>query len=53
MDVQNVVASLSIGGWGGSRYFSTGVGSATNRTAMVGAVLDLVRDYELEGVDFE
>lgn len=49
----NVVASLSIGGWGGSRYFSTGVGSATNRTAMVGAVLDLVRDYELEGVDFD
>ncbi|KAH6914418.1 endochitinase [Coprinopsis sp. MPI-PUGE-AT-0042] len=49
----NVVASLSVGGWGGSRYFSYAVGSERNRTAFVGAILDLAKEYELDGIDFD
>lgn len=46
-------ASLSIGGWTGSRYFSTSVGSSKNRTAFTKAVTNLVQQYSLDGVDFE
>ena len=44
---------LTIGGWTGSQYFSTAVGSADNRTAFVNAVMGLVKQYDLDGVDFE
>lgn len=50
---QNVKALVSIGGWTGSRHFSTSVGSATNRTAFVKTVTDMVKQYDLDGVDFE
>ncbi|KAG6911169.1 hypothetical protein DXG01_003909 [Tephrocybe rancida] len=49
----NVKASLSIGGWTGSRFFSSNVGSSHNRTAFVGAVTGLVEEYKLDGVDFD
>ncbi|KIY67910.1 glycoside hydrolase [Cylindrobasidium torrendii FP15055 ss-10] len=49
----NVKASISIGGWTGSRYFSSQVGSAHNRTAFVDGVLDLVSEYSFDGVDFD
>ncbi|KAF5374569.1 hypothetical protein D9757_010183 [Collybiopsis confluens] len=49
----NVTASLSIGGWGGSQYFSTHVGSAANRTAFVKTVTGLVTRYSLDGIDFD
>ncbi|KIK69304.1 glycoside hydrolase family 18 protein [Collybiopsis luxurians FD-317 M1] len=49
----NVTASLSIGGWGGSQYFSTNMGSATNRTAFVKTVTALVEQYNLDGLDFD
>jgi chitinase len=49
----NVNALLSIGGWTGSRYFSTNVGSADNRTAFVKTVTQLVTKYNLDGVDFD
>ena len=44
---------LTIGGWGGSRYFSSAVGSDANRTAFAKAVMGVVTQYSLEGVDFE
>ena len=50
---QNVAAMITIGGWTGSQYFSTAVNSATNRTAFVQTVLQLVQKYDLDGVDFE
>lgn len=50
---QKVKAKLSIGGWTGSRWFSSNVGSAPNRTAFVKSVTGLVRKYKLDGVDFE
>ncbi|KAG5645440.1 hypothetical protein DXG03_006264 [Asterophora parasitica] len=49
----NVKASLSIGGWTGSRWFSSNVGSAQNRTAFVKSVAWLVKKYNLDGIDFD
>ncbi|KAF9462447.1 endochitinase [Collybia nuda] len=46
-------ASLSIGGWTGSRWFSPNVGSSQNRTAFVKSVSGLVKKYKLDGVDFD
>jgi len=46
------VASISIGGWIGSAYFSSAVAPA-NRSKFVKAVLDMVAKYNLGGVDFE
>ncbi|OCH93947.1 glycoside hydrolase [Obba rivulosa] len=49
----NVKAMLTIGGWSGSQYFSTAVATADNRTAFVNAVMGLVSQYSLDGVDFD
>ncbi|KAG6857710.1 hypothetical protein H0H87_004126 [Tephrocybe sp. NHM501043] len=49
----NVKASLSIGGWTGSRWFSSNLGSSRNRTAFVMTVKGLVEEYDLDGVDFD
>jgi len=46
------MASISIGGWTGSSYFSTAV-TPQNRSTFVKAVLDLTAKYKLDGVDFE
>ena len=51
--MKGVKASLSIGGWTGSQYFSTAVADETNRTAFVQTVLALVTKYDLDGIDFE
>jgi len=48
-----VEALLSIGGWTGSIYFSTAVGSPENRTKFVEAIVDLANTYGLDGIDFE
>lgn len=44
---------LTIGGWTGSKYFSSAVGSADNRTAFVNTMMGLVQKYNLDGLDFE
>ncbi|KAF8915473.1 chitinase [Mucidula mucida] len=49
----NVLASVSIGGWGGSRFYSSSVDSSKNRTAFVDQILDMVSEYSLDGVDFD
>lgn len=46
-------ALVAAGGWSGSRYFSTSVGSAANRTAFVNTCLDLIAEYDLDGMDFD
>ncbi|KAH8765982.1 family 18 glycosyl hydrolase [Diaporthe sp. PMI_573] len=48
-----VKALVSIGGWTGSRFFSSSVGSAENRTAFIKNSLDLVSQYQLDGLDFD
>ena len=44
---------LTIGGWTGSKYFSSAVANEANRTAFVKTVMDLVSKYDLDGLDFE
>ena len=50
---QNVKAMASIGGWDGSRYFSSAVATDANRTAFAKAVMNFVSMYKLDGVEFE
>ncbi|EJD03469.1 chitinase [Fomitiporia mediterranea MF3/22] len=47
-----VKALLSIGGWTGSRFYSSNVGDKTNRTSFVNAITKLVNTYKLDGIDF-
>ncbi|KAH9027953.1 chitinase [Lactarius pseudohatsudake] len=49
----NVHALLSIGGWTGSRYFSSAVATGANRTAFAQAVMKLVSTYNLDGIEFD
>ncbi|EJD03467.1 chitinase [Fomitiporia mediterranea MF3/22] len=49
----DVKALLSVGGWGGSQYFSTNVGDENNRTKFVSAMTELVNTYQLDGIDFD
>ncbi|KIY71383.1 glycoside hydrolase family 18 protein [Cylindrobasidium torrendii FP15055 ss-10] len=49
----NVTALISLGGWSGSRYFSSAVATPENRTLFAQTVMDLVTEYELDGVDFD
>ncbi|KAK1975762.1 family 18 glycosyl hydrolase [Colletotrichum cereale] len=49
----NVKALIAVGGWTGSRFFSSAVGSPENRTAFVKSCLDLVDKYNLDGLDFD
>ena len=51
--MQGVKALVSIGGWTGSRFYSSDVGSAANRTAFVETVVDFAEKYNLDGLDFE
>ncbi|KAF8160708.1 glycoside hydrolase superfamily [Crassisporium funariophilum] len=48
-----VKASLSIGGWTGSRWFSSNVGTAQNRTSFVKTVNNIAQKYKLDGLDFD
>lgn len=50
---QNSKAMLTIGGWTGSQYFSSAVATADNRTAFVSTMMNLVQQYNLDGLDFE
>ncbi|KAJ7241937.1 chitinase [Mycena haematopus] len=49
----NVKASVSIGGWSGSIYWSSNVASARNRTLFVKTVVDFAKKYDLDGLDFD
>lgn len=51
--LQGKNASISVGGWSGSQYFSWNFGNAANRTNFVQKCLDLVKKYNLDGLDFE
>ncbi|KAJ3868995.1 chitinase [Lentinula novae-zelandiae] len=48
-----VNAHVSVGGWGGSIYFSTAMGSAENRTQFVKAITDFATNYSLDGINFD
>ncbi|KAI0076134.1 chitinase [Panus rudis PR-1116 ss-1] len=48
-----VKALVSVGGWTGSLYWSSAVGSPENRTAFVKTLTDFATQYELDGLDFD
>ncbi|PIL36302.1 hypothetical protein GSI_01965 [Ganoderma sinense ZZ0214-1] len=48
-----VKALVSVGGWTGSLYYSTAIGSAKNRTAFVKTITSFATKYALDGIDFE
>lgn len=48
-----VKALVSIGGWTGSRFFSSNVATAHNRTAFVKTVTNFATKYRLDGLDFD
>ncbi|KAF8582525.1 glycoside hydrolase family 18 protein [Ramaria rubella] len=48
-----VSASISVGGWTGSRFFSTAVATAQNRTAFVKTLSNFVTKYKFDGIDFD
>ena len=50
---QGVYALLSIGGWGGSRFFSSAVTTDANRTAFAQATMNVVTQYNLDGIEIE
>ena len=53
MPCQRVRAILSVGGWTGSGYFSSAVATDANRSAFAKAIMDVVSQYNLDGVEFE
>ncbi|KAF8840849.1 glycoside hydrolase, partial [Paxillus ammoniavirescens] len=48
-----VAAHVAIGGWSGSRWFSSNVATAENRTAFVKTVIDFAQQYDIDGVEFD
>ncbi|KAF8663385.1 hypothetical protein AX16_000960 [Volvariella volvacea WC 439] len=48
-----VQALVSIGGWTGSRFWSSNVGSAQNRALFVKTLTDFAKKYNLDGLDFD
>ncbi|THU81973.1 glycoside hydrolase family 18 protein [Dendrothele bispora CBS 962.96] len=49
----NVTAAISIGGWTGSRFWSSSIATPTNRTTFIQTLLSLVSTYNLDGLDFD
>jgi len=46
------LAGITVGGWTGSEYFSTAV-TPQNRSMFVQAVLNLVKQYDFDGINFD
>lgn len=42
-----------MGGWTGSRFFSTAFATAENRTAFAQTCMDFISEFELDGLDFD
>jgi len=49
----SAVPILSVGGWTGSRFFSSAVASDANRKAFANAILDVVTQYDLGGIEID
>jgi len=49
----NIKILISIGGWGGSRYFSDAVLTDTAREGFAASAVAIVRKYNLDGVDID
>jgi chitinase len=50
---QGATPILSVGGWSGSQFFSSAVSTDANRTAFANAILAVVSQYQLAGIEIE
>ena len=48
-----MLLGVSVGGWTGGLFWSSDVGSAENRTAFVKTLTNLVKKFNLDGLNFE
>ncbi|KAF7332372.1 Nuclear elongation and deformation protein 1 [Mycena kentingensis (nom. inval.)] len=48
-----VKAGVALGGWTGSRFFSSAVATAKNRTLFTKTILDFAAKYDLDQIDFD
>ncbi|EGO03459.1 glycoside hydrolase family 18 protein [Serpula lacrymans var. lacrymans S7.3] len=48
-----VDALLTVGGWGGSLFYSTAVSSNSTTSDFIQGLLALVKQYDLDGLDFD
>ncbi|KAH0587892.1 Chitinase A1 [Termitomyces sp. J132] len=48
-----VKALVSVGGWTGSRYYSSNVANSSQRTAFVKTIVEFSKKYQLDGIDFD
>ncbi|KAI0287683.1 chitinase [Russula brevipes] len=46
-------AIIGLGGWGGSRFFSSNVANGTNRAAFAEAIIEMIRKYGCDGIDID
>ncbi|KAG8890569.1 hypothetical protein FRB98_007123 [Tulasnella sp. 332] len=44
---------LSVGGWTGSKYFSTAVSTSANRKTFVANILKVYKQYDIDGIDID
>ncbi|KAF8970627.1 glycoside hydrolase superfamily [Flammula alnicola] len=44
---------LSVGGWGGSHWYSQAMSTATNRAKLVDTLVETVNSYGLDGIDID
>ncbi|CAG8612455.1 9864_t:CDS:2, partial [Racocetra persica] len=51
--VAKVKVLLSVGGWTGSRYFSTLSSTAASRTKFINATVSMINQFNLDGVDID
>ncbi|KAI9473935.1 MAG: glycoside hydrolase superfamily [Benjaminiella poitrasii] len=49
----NVGVSISVGGWSGSKYFSSLVGSESKRKTFASNIMKMVEEYNLDGVNLD
>ncbi|KAI9614921.1 hypothetical protein H4Q26_009319 [Puccinia striiformis f. sp. tritici PST-130] len=49
----SVQPTYTVGGWGGSRYFSPLAATAENRTAFAESTINFAKKYGFEGIDFD
>lgn len=50
---KNAKTMISVGGWSGSRFFSSSVATADNRAAFANALLNFTNAHNMSGIDFD
>lgn len=51
--LNNVQLILSVGGWGGSKHFSSMVSTEQNRKNFINQTKEIMKEYEFKGIDLD